>query len=201
MSDPVQSLIAALAMPLDAEDRPEAARTALILREMGPQQLACPQPAPDDAMAIRTLLANSDHPAARGLLDGFDLLPWGTNPVAAQVGTLGAMYLVCTLMGPEGPVPCADLRMGLYYQRPDTYYGLHNHDADETYTILAGSALWTAGEDIRQRCAGEQIHHPSRMPHAFRAGPDGLLCFWRWSGDVNTHSYVMLDDPLTMQIA
>jgi len=33
------------------------------------------------------------------------------------------------------------------------------------------------------------------MPHAFRAGPDGFLALWRWSGDVNTHSYTFLDDP------
>ncbi|SDC65620.1 dimethylsulfonioproprionate lyase family protein [Ruegeria marina] len=195
MSQTAQTLIHALCLPLLAEDRPEAARTALVLRELGPQQLCTPQPQSSDHLAIRSLLALSSHPAAAGLLSAFDLIPWGINPVAAQIGDRGSMYVVANLMGPEGPVPCADLRMGLYYQRPNTYYGLHNHDADETYTILAGSAVWTAGDDTRLREAGEQIHHPSLLPHAFRTGPEGVLAFWRWSGDVNLHSYTMLDDP------
>ncbi|MEZ5868756.1 MAG: dimethylsulfonioproprionate lyase family protein [Defluviimonas denitrificans] len=43
-------------------------------------------------------------------------------------------------MGPDGPIPAPDLRLGLLFQRPDSYYPLHNHDADETYVILAGEA-------------------------------------------------------------
>ncbi|NDW45939.1 dimethylsulfonioproprionate lyase family protein [Ruegeria sp. PrR005] len=201
MTEAVQTLIDALCLPLLAETRVEAARTALVLQEMGPQQLCIPQPQSADHLAMRSLLAQSSHPAASGLLAAFDLIPWGVNPVAAQVGDRGSMYIVATLMGPEGPVPCADLRMGLYYQRPNTYYGLHNHDADETYTILAGSAIWTAGENTQLRETGAQIHHPSLMPHAFRAGPEGLLTFWRWSGDVNLHSYTMLDDPEAVLMA
>lgn len=195
MPETVLTLIDALCLPLQAEDRPEAARTARVLRELGPQQLSTSQPQTPDHLAIGSLLARSPHPAAPGLMAAFDLIPWGINPVAAQVGNRGSMYLVATVMGPEGPVPCADLRMGLYYQRPNTYYGLHNHDADETYSILAGSAIWTAGDDTQLRETGAQIHHPSRLPHAFRTGPDGVLAFWRWSGDVNLHSYTMLDDP------
>ena len=57
MPELVQTLIDALAMPLDAEDRPEAARTAQVLREMGPQQLGVAQPATPDHLAMRTLLA------------------------------------------------------------------------------------------------------------------------------------------------
>ena len=61
--------------------------------------------------------------------------------------------------------------------------------------ILAGGAEWWAGDDKRWRGPGEMIHHPSLMPHAFRAGSQGLLAAWRWSGDVNFQSYKMLPDP------
>ncbi|MGB5560546.1 MAG: hypothetical protein WBN04_21345 [Paracoccaceae bacterium] len=41
------------------------------------------------------------------------------------------------------------------------------------------------------------IHHPSLMPHAFRTGSEGFLAIWRWSGDINTHSYAFVEDPAT----
>ena len=40
------------------------------------------------------------------------------------------------------------------------------------------------------------IHHPSMLAHAFRTGRQGVLAMWRWSGDVSTQNYRMLDDPL-----
>jgi len=104
------------------------------------------------------------------------------------------MISVATLMGPDGPIPAPDVRLGLVYMRPDSYYPLQLHDADETYVIVTGQALWTAGEDVRMRRAGELIHHPSLMPHAFRTGPEGFLAIWRWSGDINTHSYAFIED-------
>ena len=52
--------------------------------------------------------------------------------------------------------------------QPHSYYPLHLHNADETYVIVAGQALWTAGTDIQIRRVGDMIHHPSLMPHAFR---------------------------------
>jgi mannose-6-phosphate isomerase-like protein (cupin superfamily) len=146
---------------------------------------------------IRALLARSDHSAAAVILAAHRFIPWAGNSIAQPLSPdAAAMSAVAVLMSPDGPIPAPDLRLGLYYQKPDTYYALHNHDADETYVILCGGALWTAGEDIRQRGPGDMIHHPSLMPHAFRTGPDGMIALWRWSGDVNRESYAFLDDPL-----
>jgi mannose-6-phosphate isomerase-like protein (cupin superfamily) len=154
-------------------------------------QEACPL----DGM-IRDALARSPHPAAAAILAAQERLPWGTNPVADKMSpSAAAICAVCTLLSPDGPIVAPDLRLGLFYQRPNTYYALHQHDADETYVILSGQPVWTAGDDIRTRHPGEFIHHPSLMPHAFRTGPEGLLALWRWSGDVNTTSYAFVDDP------
>lgn len=195
MRDPaLDRLLFALADLWRAEPRPEAEATAQALTAT---QIATPLrsglPGPHDA-AIRALLAGKG-PLAEATLALFDRLPWGTNPVDAQVGPYAAIFAVAELLGPDGPIPAPDLRMGFFYQAPGTYYPLHNHDADETYVILAGSAVWTAGDDTRLRGAGEVIHHPSRLPHAFAAGPEGLLAVWRWSGDINTHSYGFTEDP------
>jgi mannose-6-phosphate isomerase-like protein (cupin superfamily) len=147
---------------------------------------------------IHTVLAGSEHPVARAALKAHHLLPWGSNPVEGSTEEdIAAMISVLTLMGPEGPIPAPDVRLGLVYMRPESYYPLHLHDADETYAIIAGQALWTAGDDTRMRGAGDMIHHPSLMPHAFRTGSEGFLAIWRWSGDINTHSYAFIEDHKT----
>ncbi|TNF61241.1 MAG: cupin domain-containing protein [Rhodobacteraceae bacterium] len=199
--DALFPLLSALAAVYAAEPREEAGRTARHLLEAGPSHLGAAH-ANDAILAeMAAALAASDHPAVQAILAGAHLLPWGDNPVAAQAAAAGDIYVVCTLMGPDGPIPSDDFRMGLFWQRPGTYYALHSHDADETYVIVAGDAEWTAGDDTRLRGPGEAIHHPSLMPHAFRAGPQGLLALWRWSGDVNTHSYRMLPDPRAVAAA
>jgi quercetin dioxygenase-like cupin family protein len=188
-------LLSAIATQHRMENRAEADATAhALLTTQVPQALTSRLPCPLDD-EIRAVLATSDHPLARALLAAQGRMPWGTNPVEGTPGVSSTIFSVATLMGPEGPVPSPDFRMGFFFQRPDTYYPLHNHDADETYVILAGSAIWTAGSDTRERGPGDIIHHPSLMPHAFRTGPEGIVAMWRWSGDINTRSYAFLLDP------
>lgn len=191
------ALLKAAADVYAAEGREEATRTAEALMTT-PQPTAVEPQAPCDLdLAIRDCLATSDHPLARALLAAQDLAPWGMNPVGEQMTPeAAAICAVCTLMGPEGPIPAPDLRLGLLYQRPDSYYALHNHHADETYVIIAGSAIWTAGDETGPKTVGDAIHHPSLMPHAFRTGPEGFVALWRWSGDVNTESYTFLEQDL-----
>jgi quercetin dioxygenase-like cupin family protein len=190
------SLLVAFAAIYRLEGREAADRTAHALTTTpSPAAIALRDACIFDAL-IRDVLAASPLPAARALLAAQPYVPWGTNPVSAQMSEdAAAICAVAEMMGPEGPIRAPDLRLGLLYQRPDTYYPLHNHDADETYVILAGQALWTAGDDVRLRQRGEMIHHPSLMPHAFRAGPQGFVALYRWSGDINTESYAFLDDP------
>jgi quercetin dioxygenase-like cupin family protein len=196
MRDPAfDTLLSALADLCRGEGRDAAEATAQALTTTQiPQPFGLRAPLPFDS-AIQSLLSASPHPVAASLHAVLDRVPWGSNPVEGTGGIATNFFSVATLMGPEGPIPAHDLRLGLFWQSPDTYYPLHNHDADETYFILAGSVIWTAGEDTRPRLAGDAIHHPSLMPHAFQAGPEGFLALWRWSGDINTHSYAFLDDP------
>jgi mannose-6-phosphate isomerase-like protein (cupin superfamily) len=191
----IDALMAALAAIFRSEGREAANRTAEALaRPVSADAFRPEPPCALDAM-IREALRASAHPAAPAILAAQELIPWGTNPVADRMSAhAAAICAVTTLMGPDGPLDAPELRTGLFYQRPDSYYALHNHDADETYVILAGRAIWTAGTDIRLRGEGDMIHHPSLMPHAFRTGPEGMLALWRWSGDVNTLSYAFLPD-------
>ncbi|SLN71594.1 Cupin domain protein [Roseovarius gaetbuli] len=196
------ALLEAISAVYQAEADPQGPHTAKTLT-VTPSPVAF-DPVPPCVLdqGIRTVLASSDHPAARAALKAHDLLPWGSNPVEGNTeSSIAAMISVATLLGPEGPIPAPDVRLGLVYMRPESYYPLHLHDADETYAIIAGQALWTAGDDVRMRGAGDMIHHPSLMPHAFRTGPEGFLAIWRWSGDINTHSYAFTEDQaLQLQV-
>jgi quercetin dioxygenase-like cupin family protein len=143
---------------------------------------------------IALLLAKAETPAARLLAAMQDRLPWGGNPVAGRVkADAPVIDSVALLMGPEGPVVAEDMRLGLFYQPPETYYGLHNHAAVETYAILAGAMTWTDGAETRLCRAGDFVHHASLQPHAFRTGAEGCLALWRWDGDIDVASYRMLE--------
>ncbi len=193
----MDALMAALALIYEGEGREEAARSAALLRGAVGAGLWVRQPACAFEAGLRaTAAAPGAHPAAALVGAAQPFLPWGTNPADGRLSAEAAAATAsATLLGPTDPIACDDLLVGLFWQRPGSYYALHNHDADETYVILAGEADWQAGTDLRRRGPGEMIHHPSRLPHAFRAGPRGLLAAWRWSGDVNFHSYTMLPDP------
>jgi mannose-6-phosphate isomerase-like protein (cupin superfamily) len=197
-SNLLSAMLEAISEVYEDEADPQGPYTARTLR-VTPLQTGFEQAPPcllDEG--IRTVLAGSEHPVARAARKAHHLLPWGSNPVEGSTEEdIAAMISVLTLMGPEGPIPAPDVRLGLVYMRPESYYPLHLHDADETYAIIAGQALWTAGDDTRMRGAGDMIHHPSLMPHAFRTGSEGFLAIWRWSGDINTHSYAFIEDHKT----
>lgn len=190
-------LLQALAGLYEAEARAAAQHTAARLRGAVGADLWARQPICNfEPGLMATAAAPGAHPAAGLVAAAQACLPWGTNPANGRLTAEAAEATAsATLLGPEDPIRCAALLTGLFWQRPGSYYALHNHDADETYVILAGGADWRAGDDRRWRGPGEMIHHPSGMPHAFRAGPEGLLAVWRWSGDVNFQSYKMLPDP------
>lgn len=194
--DVFQGMLQAVSEVYQAEADPMGPHTARTLLATPPANAFVPVgPCLMDA-GIRTALAQSAHPAAAAVLRAHSLLPWGSNPVEGNTeANVAAMISVATLMGPEGPVPAPDVRLGLVYMRPDSYYPLHLHDADETYAIIAGRVLWTAGDDVQLRTEGDMIHHPSLMPHAFRTGSEGFVALWRWSGDINTHSYAFTEAP------
>jgi mannose-6-phosphate isomerase-like protein (cupin superfamily) len=201
-SERYTALTDSLASLIEHEPQVEGRLTAAALRTTPPIRAFGPEPPCALDGAIRACLSTSPNPVAQAILAAQDLIPWGVNPVAANMTAQAAgLIAVSTLMGPEGPIPSATFRLGLVYMVAQGYYPLHNHDADETYVLLAGGADWTAGDDRRFRGAGDMVHHPSLMPHAFRTGAEGFVALWRWSGDINTHSYTFLPDPDAMGAA
>ncbi len=193
MHDPFQTFLAEMAAMFrtehEAQNRACAALTAdALMAASDPGRLTNDAPAHD--AAIRRLLAGSPLAVARAALAVQDRLPWGHNPVSSRIAAEDdALFSVVDLLGPDAPIRCDSLRAGLYYQRPGTRYGLHSHAAVETYVIIAGRALWTAGETRRRLGPGAMVHHSTYLPHACRTGPEGVVALWRWSGDIGIDSY------------
>jgi mannose-6-phosphate isomerase-like protein (cupin superfamily) len=191
-------LLFALANLTATEPRPEAQATATALRA-GADTDFPPQKPSALATGIRRASTLTDaHPLARLVGEAQPWLPWQDSPAASlQPPALRAIKSIVTLLGPDAPIYSDTLLFGLFYQEPGSYYPLHAHEAAETYTILAGSAFWQAGDRRLTLSAGEAIHHPPNLPHAMRASPEGFLAIWRWSGDIAFDSYRMLPDPET----
>ena len=190
------TLLLAVADLTATEPRPEAQATAAALRAGAGSDFP-PQPATALASGIQhTIALPGAHPTAHLIRDAQPWLPWSDSPAASlQPTALRAIKSIATLLGPDAPIPAPDLLFGFFYQEPGSYYPLHAHEAAETYTILSGTAQWQAGDRRLQLTAGDAIHHPANLPHAMRAGPDGFLAMWRWSGDISFDSYRMLPDP------
>ena len=189
MHDPFQLFLSEMAAVFRAEGRACATETAAALlsaTEIAPLT----NDSPGDSGAICGLLAGSTLAVARAALAAHDTLPWGHNPVSSQMKPEDeALFSVVDLMGPDAPLYCPTLRAGLYYQRPNTRYGLHSHAAVETYVIIAGRAMWTAGDAQREMVAGHSVHHSTYLPHACQTGDEGVVALWRWSGDIGIDSY------------
>lgn len=179
------------------EAEPEAQATAMALRQAAPSQDFPVQPDTALGPGLRAALSlpGALH-ICRLIADAEPFLLWADSPAASlQPSSLTAIKSIAELLGPDGPIHAHDLRFGLFYQVPHSYYPLHAHEAAETYTLLAGLAHWQAGNQRLTLHPGDAIHHPPQRPHAMRAGPDGFVAIWRWSGDIGFDSYRMLPDP------
>ena len=191
----LSDLIHALADLVANEPRTEAQATARALRDGADTDFPAQPPSPLDAEIRAACTLPDAHPAARLIAKAQAHLLWQASPASAlQPGHLAATKAVVTLLAPEGPIHAAKFRFGLFYQAPGIYYPLHAHEAAETYTILAGSADWQAGERCFPLTPGQASYHPPNLPHAMRAGPQGFVAIWRWSGDISFDNYRMLPD-------
>jgi hypothetical protein len=142
------------------------------------------------------------HPAVRHLgtaLEGFrdlgalaeagPLLPWrhGYQAAPSRPGLEDRLAWV-ELIGPDAPLRYPGLCLGFVLIAPDSTYPAHAHPAVELYHIVSGGALWTAGDSVAPRRAGDFILHPSGLPHAMTTADEPLLMIYTWTGDVTSPS-------------
>lgn len=146
---------------------------------------------------VVSALKNATHPCAVAARGCHKFLQWEAagSILDGKVPTaVSDAFTSNYLMGPGCLIEHSTLRAGLFMQRPNLYYPLHNHDAVETYVMIEGIGYWTQGDETNRYGAGDVIHHPSGMLHAFRTLKHPLVALWRWSGNIDPDTYRLHPD-------
>ena len=141
------------------------------------------------------LLKMSKHSLAKEIIEAEKWLQWRktTIPTSLISEEVSNLFYVCPIMGIDTFTSSEKFRLGLLYQKPNSYYPLHNHNAVETYAVIGGALEWTDGKEKRKLTVGDIIHHPSLLPHSFKTKQSGFLGLWHWSGDISPQSYKVLE--------
>jgi len=95
-------------------------------------------------------------------------------------------YGFAEIIGARGPFVSERIRAGIAIWGPGIVYPRHQHQAEEVYILLAGSARFKLGNNAATD------HHPcdavfvaSNTPHGFCSGDDGLVVCYLWqAGDL-----------------
>ena len=150
---------------------------------------------PNLSSEISELLKTSEHYLAKEIIEAESWLKWRKTTIPASLISeeVSSLFFVCPILGINTFAPSAKFRLGLLYQKPNSYYPLHNHNAVESYVVIGGGLDWTDGKERRKLSVGDIIHHPRSLPHAFKTNQSGFLGLWHWSGDISPESYKVLE--------
>jgi hypothetical protein len=109
-------------------------------------------------------------------------MTWHQTYTEADVGAEFLQnYGYSEIIGTSGPVPSEHIACGFLILGPRTHYPLHQHEAQEIYIPLSGTAAWKKGDgDWHERKPGTVIHHATNQPHAMRTGASAFLGLYVW---------------------
>jgi hypothetical protein len=129
----------------------------------------------------------SDAPAfSRGVVNDIDraapFMAWRRTYTEADVGAAFLEnYGWSEIVGTSGPLASERVACGFLVLGPRTHYPRHQHEAEEIYIPLVGTASWQQGNGGWGECApGTVIHHDRNEPHAMRTGARPLLALYLW---------------------
>ena len=101
-----------------------------------------------------------------------------------------AGYGFAEILGQRGPFVSDRIRAGIGIWGPDIVYPRHQHEAEEVYVVLAGSAAFKLGSGGETRHGvGDVIFVESNTPHGFRTTDQNLVVYYLWqAGDLRQQS-------------
>ena len=97
-----------------------------------------------------------------------------------------ASYGFAEIIGSRGPFVSERIRAGVGIYGANTIYPRHQHQAEEIYILLSGSATYkiSDNEEVIHR-PGDVIFIESNTPHGFRNGDEALIVYYLWqAGDL-----------------
>jgi mannose-6-phosphate isomerase-like protein (cupin superfamily) len=99
-------------------------------------------------------------------------------------------YGFVEIIGLRGPFVSDRIRAGIAIWGAQVDYPQHQHQAEEIYVLLAGSAEFSfAGVAAQTHLAGDLVFVESNRRHGFRTGEECLLVYYLWqAGDLRQTS-------------
>ncbi len=195
-TDAFAALLAGLADLYGAEGRPGGDEAATALRDVMSRPFTLPPPQVLDISGIcADALKIRPHPLAATALAALPLLRWRHSGLeSGMIRRDIALNLAgAELIGPDGMLHHATVRVGLFMQTARLDYVTRTHPAEETFIMLGGSGYWTCCDSAPTLAqAGAIIHHPSGAPHASVTREEPLIAAWRWTGDIRLEGYEMV---------
>ncbi len=184
------ALLYALAAAFDAEGRPGGtAAAALTEATTRPYRRAASNSDPGELLDAACSLPDA-LPVAAQVLASRRLIDWTSWTGDGLAADISANLYTAEVVGPDGHIAAADVRIGLLVSAADTDYPVSSHSGEETYLVLSGVAEWTVdGGSYEAQQPGALIHHPAWVPHGRRTLNQPFLGAWRWSGDLDLSSF------------
>lgn len=179
-----------------AHPHPAVHRFRESMRDWGNDWIAV-EPAHLSAANFLAGAISSANQQTRALMETFeqhkDRLHWeqsyrkedGVVPDAMLEG-----YAFAEIIGKQGPFVSDRIRAGIGIWGPHIVYPRHQHQAEEIYIVLAGSAEFKIGSNEKTSYStGEVIYVESYTPHGFRTGDRSLVLYYLWqAGDLRQTS-------------
>ncbi len=175
-----------------AHPHPSVKRFKQSMQDWGDEWIAVEQTYLPAADFLGEAIANTDQ-QTRALVETFERhknrLRWeqsyrkedGVVPDAMLEG-----YAFAETIGMQGPFVSNRIRAGIGIWGQEIVYPRHQHQAEEIYIVLAGSARFRIGEAEESRCStGDVVHVESNTPHGFRTTDQSLVVYYLWqAGDL-----------------
>ena len=158
----------------------------LALDQGGRDQGTVASPYARHGAQLTTILSSAGRDDLIRLMQALD---WQIPLAGATAPGFAENTMYVQFYGPETHGDLPDFRVGLFYMAPDLFYPAHRHAAREVYVRLAGACDFTLGPDQDQLETGPFLINEPEHIHAMRAGPQGALFAWLWTGDVDWGSY------------
>lgn len=197
MQDEISRLCQGLAALFAAEGRPGGDQAAAALRKHGSDAHQREGTTTSHSDAIAALLDMPGAlPVAALARAAMPALPWhysGYHDGRIRADVALSMA-TCEIIGPNSLIRCESCKVGLFAQSAGHDYPARRHGAEETFIMLAGRGHWQCDPgDWAEHGPGGMLHHPSMAAHRSRTHQSGFVAAWRWTGDIDTASYKLLE--------
>jgi len=96
------------------------------------------------------------------------------------------------LFGPSGHFLTNEMSLFVIFFDKETYYTWHNHEPEELYFVISGSAKFESNGDKSEILLKKKSRfHKSFQPHSLTTDKDKCLCFVVWRDKLNSEVKVL----------